>query len=205
MPVKESSDQSASNNAATAGEFVLRDGAKRTFGDYVALAIATWGVGYFPIAPGTWGSLVGVGIFLLLQQLRIRLKAGSAGAVAIGMDALWVAIYLVVILVISLAGVWAATRVEAMSKRKDPGIVVADEVAGQLITLLVVPIFGAGIPWLMIFTGFMLFRLFDIWKPYPIRRLEGLESGLGVMADDILAGAYAALALSMFVAIYFLI
>ncbi|MGH9930098.1 MAG: phosphatidylglycerophosphatase A family protein, partial [Pyrinomonadaceae bacterium] len=186
MPVKESSDHTDPNSAATAREVVLRDGAKRTFGDYAALAIATWGVGYFPIAPGTWGSLVGVGIFLLLQQLRIKLKTGSAGAVAIGMDALWVAIYLVVILVISLAGVWAATRVEAMSGRKDPGIVVADEVAGQLITLLVVPIFGAGIPWLMIFTGFMLFRLFDIWKPYPIRRLEGLESGLGVMADDIL-------------------
>jgi phosphatidylglycerophosphatase A len=77
--------------------------------------------------------------------------------------------------------------------------VVVDEVAGQLIAFLFVP-FNSG--WLVILVGFGLFRLFDIWKPYPIRRLEMLESGLGIMADDVLAGIYAAILMSLLVSIY---
>jgi phosphatidylglycerophosphatase A len=72
--------------------------------------------------------------------------------------------------------------------------VVIDEVAGQMIAYIFVP--AATSLWITI-AGFILFRLFDIWKPYPIRRMEALESGLGIMADDVLAGIYAALVLSL--------
>jgi phosphatidylglycerophosphatase A len=97
---------------------------------------------------------------------------------------------------VTLTGIWAASVTERLKGRKDPGVVVIDEVAGQLITFLYVP-FGAG-KWTLM-AGFLLFRLFDIWKPYPIRRLEILESGLGIMADDVLAGFYAATVMAVLV------
>jgi phosphatidylglycerophosphatase A len=87
-------------------------------------------------------------------------------------------------------------------RRKDPGAVVIDEVAGQLITFLFVPR-DAGL-WALV-AGFFAFRLFDIWKPYPISRLESLESGLGVMADDVLAGAYAATLMALLTSVYLLL
>ena len=105
---------------------------------------------------------------------------------------------LLVILLVALAGTWAATRAEKLLGKKDPGAVVVDEVAGQLITFLFVP-WLAG-PW-TVFAGFLAFRVFDIWKPYPVRRLEGLGGGLGIMADDMLAGFYAAAAMSLLVSI----
>jgi len=137
--------------------------------DYAALAIATWGVGYLPLMPGTFGSLVGVGVFLLLK--------------------FWVA-QVVAIVLITWVGIWAATRTERVMALKDPGIVVVDEVAGQMIALLPVSVFGLG--WVWIIVSFTLFRLFDIFKPYPARRCESLRGGLGVMMDDLVAGAYAA-------------
>jgi phosphatidylglycerophosphatase A len=109
---------------------------------------------------------------------------------------------LMMLFVIIIVGIWAATRVEPLLGRKDPGAVVIDEVAGQLITFLFVP-FNSGM-WATV-AGFVAFRLFDIWKPYPIRRLEALESGLGVMADDVLAGAYAAMLMSLLTSIYLLL
>ena len=157
-----------------------------------------------PVAPGTWGSALGVGIFLLLELFgkavfpRPALTGKNIESVdaistlmpgAEGANLLRISVLLVFSIVIVLAGVWAATRAESLLRRKDPGVVVIDEVAGQLLTFLFVP---AGAPWWIIVSGFVAFRLFDIWKPYPIRRLESLESGLGIMADDVLAGAYAA-------------
>lgn len=103
---------------------------------------------------------------------------------------------LLLVVALALAGVWAATRTERLLGRKDPGVVVIDEVAGQLMTFLFVPT-GAG-SWAIV-VGFLAFRAFDIWKPYPIRRLEALESGLGIMADDLLAGAYACVIVSLFI------
>jgi phosphatidylglycerophosphatase A len=104
---------------------------------------------------------------------------------------------LFVILVVMFAGTWAATRAEKLLGKKDPGAVVVDEVVGQLITFLFVP-------WLTtwrwpVVAGFVAFRVFDIWKPYPVRRLEGLGGGLGIMADDMLAGFYAATVMSLLV------
>ncbi len=110
---------------------------------------------------------------------------------------------LMLLLIVGLfvIGIKAATRMETLTGRKDPGIVVVDEVVGQLITFLFIP-FEMG--WWTVIVGFFLFRLFDIWKPYPIRRLESLESGLGIMADDVLAGAYAATVLSIITTVFLL-
>jgi phosphatidylglycerophosphatase A len=100
----------------------------------------------------------------------------------------------VVNLIIFAAGVWASTRTCEITGLKDPRLIVIDEVSGQLIALTplaVWPSFSvAGV-----IAGFLLFRLFDIFKPYPIRKLERLHAGLGVMADDVLAGIYAAVLL----------
>lgn len=174
---------------------------RRSASDYVALALATWGVGLIPVAPGTWGSAVGVVIYLGLGRLTERVFNFS---VERGLDlspqefpGILTTVMLITILLVALAGIWAGTRAEKLLGKKDPGAVVVDEVAGQLITFLFVP-------WLTTWTwsvvvGFIAFRVFDIWKPYPVRRLEGLGGGLGIMADDMLAGFYAATVMSLLV------
>jgi len=113
-----------------------------------------------------------------------------------------VAVELIVITLVTLIGIWAASRAERIFQRKDPSQVVIDEVAGQLIALLPIPLWVMG-PWrFFILVAFFLFRAFDIIKPYPIRRLEALESGLGIVLDDVAAGAYAALLVSIVVACF---
>ena len=178
----------------------------RTLSDYLALAIATCGVGYFPIAPGTLGSLVGVGLYLTVWAWLYR--ALEANAARGGLNLLYIftplaAAMLLLTFLVTVLGIWAATRAEKVTQKKDPSIVVIDEVAGQMIALLSGPFW---LPtWWSVLTAFILFRAFDIWKPYPIRRLEGLESGLGIMADDVLAGIYALIANSIVIAGYLLI
>ncbi|CAN5694867.1 MAG: phosphatidylglycerophosphatase A [Pyrinomonadaceae bacterium] len=202
MAIKESSDE-LNPTLVTADPVVSLPRAERSAKDYLALAIATCGVGYLPIAPGTWGSLVGVGIYLLWQFLTLRLIQLiflPSSLVRFLSWPIFIAVQLVLITLITLVGIWAASRTEELLGRKDPGKVVIDEVAGQLIALLpLVPRLDPG--WLGILSAFLLFRLFDIVKPYPARRLEGLESGLGIMADDIVAGAYAAVATSVIIAV----
>lgn len=200
--VKESSDSlDAPPPTTTVRAAAARRMSKR---DYVALGVATCGVGYMPVAPGTWGSAVGVVIYLLLGALNTRVFAyvAARGWSVPPFEAFRTTLLLVMIFVVVLVGIWAATRVEPLLGRKDPGAVVVDEVAGQLITFLFVP-FNSG-TWAIV-AGFLAFRLFDIWKPYPIRRLEALESGLGVMADDVLAGAYAAMLMSLLTSVYLLL
>jgi phosphatidylglycerophosphatase A len=145
--------------------------------DYLALSIATCGVGYLPLAPGTFGSLVGLGIFLLFARL-------TTGAPL-------VAVVLALIVAVTLAGIWAGTRIEQLSGRKDPGKVVVDEVAGQLIALFPLTIFAHWSTGLVILS-FILFRFFDIVKPYPANRLQELDGGVGIMFDDLVAGVYGA-------------
>ena len=146
--------------------------------DYLALAIATCGVGYMPVAPGTFGSLVGVAIFWALTR-------AAAGGVLV----------VVAILAFTFTGIWAGTRTEALAGRKDPGKIVVDEVAGQLIALFPLVFVTWGLTTVMV--SFILFRFFDIVKPYPANRLQDLKGGAGVMCDDLVAGAYAALIVSI--------
>jgi phosphatidylglycerophosphatase A len=197
MSVKEPINES-NPPIVTTGGFIASAARKRSLSDYFALAIATCGVGYLPVAPGTWGSAFGVGIYLLLHQALVLWFTSNGvfrwGVFSENTHVIFAAVLLVIVLVITLAGVWAATRVERLQGSKDPGKVVIDEVAGQLITFLFIPYFS---PWWVLVAGFFLFRAFDIWKPYPIRRLESLEAGLGIMADDVLAGLYAATVLAL--------
>jgi phosphatidylglycerophosphatase A len=137
----------------------------------VALAIATvFGVGYVPIAPGTFGSAAGLALWWLLPA--------STGAHAVVIAALFV------------FGAWSGNVAERHFGRTDPGHVVIDEVMGMLITLFLNPV-----GWIGALLGFFMFRLFDVVKPYPSDRLERLHGGVGVMADDGMAAIYANLAL----------
>ena len=174
---------------------------RRTPAPNIALALATCGGGLHPRAPGTWGSAVRVVLYLGLGHLAERV---FDYAVRRGLDlspqhfpGILTTVMLFVILAVMFAGTWAATRAEKLLGKKDPGAVVVDEVAGQLIAFLFVP-WQTTWTWSVV-AGFIVFRVFDIWKPYPVRRLEGLGGGLGIMADDMLAGFYAAATMSLLV------
>lgn len=177
MSLKESSDE-LNPTVAVPAQAIPAPKRTRNGLDYAALAISTWGVGYLPLMPGTFGSLVGVAVFLVLGSLPLQLVA---------------------ILIITWTGIWAASRTERILRLKDPGKVVVDEVAGQMIALLPLSIFTVASWRGWIILSFILFRLFDIFKPYPARRFEELPGGLGIMADDLVAGVYAALVLVVFI------
>lgn len=203
--IKESSDE-LNPAVAVSAKTIPPESGRRTFADYLALALATCGVGYFPIAPGTLGALVGVGVYITVWTWLYRLL--EARALRGGLNLLFIftplaAAMLLLIFLVTLLGVWAASRAEKVIQKKDPSIVVIDEVAGQMIALLSGPFWIQ--TWWSILTAFILFRLFDIWKPYPVRRLEALESGLGIMADDVLAGIYALIVNSLVIAAYLLL
>ncbi len=131
------------------------------------------GSGYAPVAPGTAGSALGL---LLYAGLRELPAAGYLGLVAL----------------VTLLGTWAAGRAEVIYGRKDDGRITIDEVAGMLLSLALLP--TAAHPLAVPVTAFLLFRIFDIAKPPPCRWLESLPGGVGVMADDLVAGLYANLA-----------
>lgn len=155
--------------------------------DALAAIIATGlGSGLIPFAPGTFGSMLGVAAFYLFSQnplLTLRPQMLQNVLIALGV-------------LTAFFGTWAANRAERIFDRKDAGQIVIDEVCGQILTFVFVPIHLSKQLPLICLLGFLLFRAFDILKPYPIRRLEALGGGLGVMADDILAGLYAAIVLS---------
>jgi phosphatidylglycerophosphatase A len=155
--------------------------------DYLALSIATCGVGYLPLMPGTFGSLLAVGIFLLFA----RNLTGSS----------LVAVVLVLILVSIVAGIWAGTRAEQLSGRKDPGKIVIDEVAGQFIALFPLTLFARWFTGAVI-VSLILFRFFDIVKPYPANRLQDLNGGAGVMFDDLVAGVYAGVIVAIILRVF---
>jgi phosphatidylglycerophosphatase A len=135
----------------------------------LAIFIATAGYsGYSPVAPGTVGSAVGLVVYALVVL---------AGSPVLEMAA---------IIVLGLAGVWAGTTAERYFGGIDPGPVVIDEVVGMLITLACLPV-----GWTLALAGFLIFRVFDVIKPFPSGRLEHLPGGWGVMADDAMAAVYA--------------
>lgn len=141
----------------------------------IAIALSTFfGCGYFPKAPGTIGSLAGILTAALFH-------AGGAGRLML----------LIISILVFPVAVWASTVAARALGRKDPGEVVIDEVLGQWVTLL-----GAAVwTWKTYLAAFLLFRLFDIWKPQPVRKAESLPEGLGIVSDDVLAGIYGALIL----------
>lgn len=201
MAIKESSDEL--NPAAITAELpVGPPRTARSFKDYLAIVIATCGVGYLPLAPGTFGSVVGVGLYVLLRGTFMAALWSLAARNHLNLLHIAYALItleLIVILGVTMAGTWAASQVERLSGKKDPGKVVIDEVAGQLVALTTVPMEVES--WWAIILAFGLFRLFDIIKPYPARRLESLHGGLGVMADDLVAGLYAALVAALVVSV----
>ena len=140
-----------------------------------------------PIAPGTWGSLPPVVVFAVMAHF------GAPAAAIVG-------VMVALIVVASVACVACVPAVAALAGKTDPGEVVVDEVAGQAVAFLFVPlILSAELSMkqycLIAGAGFLLFRILDITKPWPIRKLEALPAGWGVLADDLLAGAFAGLIL----------
>jgi phosphatidylglycerophosphatase A len=134
----------------------------------LGLFFATCGyVGYAPIAPGTFGSAAGLVLFYLI-------RASDSQAVELAAIAL-----------LFVIGVWSASVAERALNMVDPGPIVIDEVVGMLITLALLPVSGLGV-----FAGFLVFRILDVIKPWPARRFEALHGGLGVVADDAMAGVY---------------
>jgi phosphatidylglycerophosphatase A len=142
----------------------------------LAVTLATWfGCGYFPWGPGTLGALAGLPIAIALHFYLGVWRLGLLAA----------------ILVLLAPAIWAATNTARLVAKPDPGIVVVDEVLGQWTTLLGATVFN----WKALLAGFILFRVFDIWKPWPVRQFEKLPGGTGIVADDLAAGFYGALIL----------
>jgi phosphatidylglycerophosphatase A len=148
-------------------------GASRSRSPLWASLIATFfGVGHLYPGPGTWGSAAAVLLWAgVAHELNPVLRLPVAIALAIAM---------------TLIGIPAATHVARACASKDPQFIVIDEVAGQLITLIAVPL-----AWKTFLAGFILFRVFDIVKPPPVRQLEKLPEGAGIVLDDVAAGIYA--------------
>ena len=163
--------------------------------DYFALAMTTVGVGYLPLAPGTWGSMVGVGVYLFFNWFETNaiLHTAATGRGLEHAQAFHWALNSILLTAYCLFGIWASGRSIPLLGNDDPSEAVVDEVMGQLITFCFIPF---GLPWPFVLAGFLLFRLFDIWKPYPIDDLQILPGGLGICGDDIVAGAYAGLCLA---------
>ena len=166
--------------------------------DYISLAVTTCGVGYLPVAPGTYGSLLAVGFYALLaNSFRSLRYSPSLESPEFAVAAIHALILLALLLYI-LLGIWAATRSIELLGNSDASEAVVDEVIGQLIVFLFIPFTTS---WLLIGAAFLLFRLFDVWKPYPIDYLQELPGGIGVCADDMLAGVYAGVCLSIIYAV----
>ena len=149
------------------------------------LAASCFGLGRLPVAPGTWGSLPPAIIFALMCHF---------GAPAVTAS--------IVMAVLALVGCVVCVKFApasiAATGKTDPREVVADEFAGQAITFIPIGAVATGQIWATAVLGFLIFRLFDIVKPWPARKLEKLPQGWGVLADDLMAGVYAGIALLMF-------
>jgi phosphatidylglycerophosphatase A len=174
-----------------------------------ALFVATaCGLGYLPKAPGTWGSVGGLAAVTAVAMYAATIPFGGF---RFDYDPF---VHLAAFLLTCIIGVWSASRAARFWDAKDPQRVVIDEVSGQYLTIML----GVGFPaslsvralkfsplgnmtwhsalnWKYLLLGFILFRLFDIWKPFPARQAESLPGGWGIMTDDWVAGIYAAIGL----------
>jgi phosphatidylglycerophosphatase A len=134
-------------------------------------------IGFIPGAPGTYASIVTTLGYLSVYFFSRRILPE---------------LHVSAVCLITLIGILTSSEVSHASGKEDPSFVVIDEVAGQLLTFLFLPVSAVNL-----IAGTLLFRVFDVWKPFPIRRLEFLGSGVGIMADDLLAGVYGNLALQL--------
>jgi len=128
-----------------------------------------FGVGWTPLAPGTMGTLVGVVLYLVFSRILPHPLS-----------------YAIMIVVFTVLGVWISEKCESYSKEKDSAVIVIDEINGFLITMFALPF-----SFRFILLGFILFRVFDILKPFKIERVQRLPGGWGIMADDVVAGVLA--------------
>jgi len=136
--------------------------------------------GYLPKAPGTWGSLVGLLLVSLFHNFSLAIYLAVAGALFV-------------------VGSFAAGEAEKILDNRDPGIVVIDEIVGILVTMTAVPL----TPFTML-VGFILFRIFDIVKPFPVNIFDQrFHGGLGIMLDDVVAGIYSLIALNLVLYLFF--
>ena len=136
--------------------------------------------GYLPKVPGTWGSLVGLLLFYLLHTLSLP-------------------VYLAVVAGLLVVGSLAAGEAEKILDNRDPGVVVIDEIVGMLITMIAVPATAVNM-----ILGFILFRIFDIVKPFPVNFFDQrFHGGLGIMLDDVVAGIYSLIILQLFLYLVF--
>lgn len=143
----------------------------------------SFGSGYLPVAPGTWGSLVAIPVIWV-----INLYVGWIGLLAF-------------IIVTSLITLWVTPACEEQWG-KDPSKLVMDEWAGQGLSLFMIPLpYTLNEHWWILLAAFILFRFFDILKPFGIKRVQSLEAGLGVLLDDLLAGLYALISLNLLILI----
>jgi len=188
---------------------------KPRFAIFVATAC---GLGYIPIAPGTWGSLAGLVLVVFPFFVTLVITWTTGGFFIInnrGLDPI-LAVHLIVTTGAAAVGLWAASRAAHFWQQKDPQRVVIDEVSGQHLAIVLgvaIPVWwrtkqmlwGFGtfgqitmhsvLSWKYLLVGLILFRLFDIWKPFPVRQAESLPGGWGIMADDWVAGIYAGIGL----------
>jgi phosphatidylglycerophosphatase A len=166
--MNESADQNATPTVANPSGWSLLD--------HLAVSLGTgMGIGFAPKAPGTFGSLLGPPLVIATQQLDLSLPVLSF-----------------VIVAFCLLGIPICSRASAVLGKHDPGQVVYDEIAAFWLVFLPQLVVGTPITWQHAIAGFVLFRLFDISKPWPVSRLERLPGGLGIMADDLAAGLMAA-------------
>jgi len=174
----------------------------------LALLIATgFGLGYIPSAPGTAGSLAGALLVSILWFAPfIMMLFGAEVGFSVGYDDPFILLYGFLVVATAAMGLLSSSRAAAYYLAADPQRVVIDEVSGQQIALAPLMTMGWGslylefqgnwlLGWKYLLAGFILFRVFDIWKPWPVRQAEKLPGGWGIMADDWVAGAYAALCL----------
>jgi phosphatidylglycerophosphatase A len=183
-----------------------------------SLLATSFGLGYIPVAPGTFGAIAGVILALVPFQLLNAMGAAGIQSFTVGsisVDPLLVAQTIVAVFV-ALLGALVSTRAARYWQQKDPQRVVIDEVSGQHLALLlgsILPVwwrpeayswvpralgfitYESALSWKYLLLGFILFRVFDIWKPFPARQAESLRGGWGIMADDWIAGIYAGLCL----------
>ncbi len=189
---------SGEGSSASSAPVTSAPGKKPRFAIFVATA---GGLGRLPKAPGTWGSLLGVAFaaFNFWKSgwtLRLAPPPANGSWKNLNPHTNYFIWQLSIAIVVSVAGVWAAQRAAEYWGEKDPQKIVIDEVSGQSIAYLGL-LTASPFPgyWKYLLLGFILFRVFDIWKPFPVRQAESLPGGWGIMADDWLAGIYAALIL----------